>query len=85
MKLQAVSEKLNLPKDLLLGAAILTLTGQNEAYIENHRGIIEYTDKLLKIQTKTCKIMITGSDLTIEYYTSEEIKINGRFNEIKYY
>lgn len=85
MKMEAVSEKLNLPKDLLLGAAIVTLTGQNEAYIENHRGIIEYTDKLLKIQTKTCKILITGTALTIKYYTNEEIKLNGQISEVKYY
>lgn len=85
MKMDAVSTKLNLPKDLLLGAAILTLTGQNEAFIENHRGIIEYTDKLLKLQTKNCKILITGTNLTIEYYTNDELKLHGRFNEIKYY
>lgn len=85
MKLEAVSEKLSLPKDLLLGAAILTFTGQNEAYIENHKGIIEYTDKILKIQTKTCKILITGNDLLIEYYNNEELKLKGRFSEIKYY
>ena len=74
MKIEAVSEKLNLPKELTMGAAIVTLTGQNEAYIENHKGIIEYTDKILKLQTKTCKILINGKNLSIEYYNNDEIK-----------
>lgn len=80
-----VTDKLQLPKDLLLGAVILSITGQNEAYVENYKGIIEYTDNVIKLQTKTCKLMITGSNLKIEYFTNDEMRIKGRFEEIKYY
>lgn len=74
-----------LPKDLVLGNLLLTASGQNEIYVENYRRIIEYTDTLIKLQGKNCKVSISGKSLLIEYYTSDEMKIVGRIGEIKYY
>ena len=34
---ERMAEKLKLPKDLVMGAAVLTVTGHSEAYIENYR------------------------------------------------
>lgn len=82
--MENVADTLKLPKDLLLGAAILTVTGQCEAYVENYSGIIEYTNKKIKLQTKTCRIEINGDRLMIVYYTNDEMKIVGQIEEIKY-
>ena len=49
-------DSLKLPKDLLLGASIVTLTGNREAWIENYKGIIEYSDTFVLLQGKTCQI-----------------------------
>lgn len=81
----AVAENLMLPKDLVLGASILTVTGNHEAYIENYKGIMEYTDCKIRLQTKTCQLEITGKRLNISYYTNDEMKITGCFSEIHYY
>ena len=77
-------ESLQLPKDLLLGSVLLTITGQKEAYIENYRGIIEYTSQQIRLQTKTCQLIIIGCNLSIDYYSNEEMKITGMIYEIKY-
>lgn len=77
-------EKLMLPKDLMLGSAVVTVTGRKEICIENYRGIIEYTDVLIKLQAKTCMIEIEGTSLNIAYYTSDEMKITGFINQISY-
>lgn len=77
-------ESLKLPKDLMFGAVILSVTGQNDAYIENYKGILEYSDKKIKLQTKTCQVSIIGSGLAIDYYTNDEMKISGKISEIKY-
>ncbi len=77
-------ETLHLPKDYVLGSAIVTITGNRELFIENYRGILEYTCESLMIQTKTCKIHIQGSRLAIEYYTNEEMKITGCIGKIYY-
>lgn len=82
--MESVADTLKLPKDLMLGAAILTVTGQCEAYVENYSGIIEYTDKKIKLQTKTCRMEINGRNLKIIYYTNDDMKITGYIEEIKY-
>jgi YabP family. len=79
-----VVEILQVPKDLAFGAVIATITGQTEAYIENYRGIVEYTEDKIKLQTKTCKLEILGIKLHIEYYTNDEMKITGVINQVNY-
>ena len=79
-----MTEALNLPKDLTLGAVILTITGKHEAYVENYMSLIEYTENQIRIQTRTWKLEIHGEQLEIVYYTNEEMKITGELLEVKY-
>ena len=81
---EQMTEALNLPKDLTLGAVILTITGKHEAYVENYMSLIEYTENQIRIQTRTCKLEIHGKQLEIVYYTKEEMKITGELLEVKY-
>ena len=75
---------LELPKDLMLGAAVLTVTGRKEALIANYKGILEYEDSFIRVQTKNCRIRISGAHLAIDYYTNEEMKITGFIDTIQY-
>ncbi len=77
-------DSLKLPKDLLLGASIVTLTGNREAWIENYKGIIEYSDTFVLLQGKTCQICIAGKGLSIDYYTNEDMKISGCIQCVRY-
>ena len=81
---EQVIEQLELPKDFLLGEAIITVTGRRELLIENYKGILNYEDSFIKIQAKNCRILITGRRLSIDYYTNEEMKITGFFEQIQY-
>lgn len=74
----------DIPKDVALGASVLTVLGSNEITIENYRGIIEYTDLLIRVQTKEKQIRIHGKRLKIEYYSNDEMKITGYINTIEY-
>lgn len=79
-----ISSNAELPKDVVLGVPILTITGQQDLVIENHRGIIEYTNVLIRIKTKNRQIKITGNSLKIIYYTNDELKITGYINTVEY-
>lgn len=81
---EQVIEQLELPKDFLLGEAIVTVTGRRELLIENYKGILNYEDSFIKIQAKNCRIIINGRHLSIDYYTNEEMKISGFFEQIQY-
>lgn len=73
-----------LPKDVVLGVPMLTMMGQTELCIENYRGITEYTELLIRVQTKYGQIRITGNHLNVDYYTNDEMKITGHITMIEY-
>ena len=81
---EEMTDALNLPKDLMLGAAIITITGKHEAYVENYMSLIEYTQELIRLQTRDCRVEIHGSCLFIAYFTTAEMKISGQIREVKY-
>lgn len=81
---ELIVESLKLPKDTMLGAAIVTITGNREAFIENYRGILEYTTESIVLQGKNAKICFEGSSLSIDYYTNEDMKISGKIDALRY-
>lgn len=74
----------NMPKDVVLGASVMSVLENCEICIENYRGIIEYTECLVRIRTKTHQIRICGRCLRIEYYTNDEMKITGVIQTIEF-
>ena len=85
---EQIREKLasaaSMPKDVVLGASVVTMLGRNEVSIENYRGIIEYTDTLIRVQTKHGQVRLCGKRLQIEYYTNDEMKITGRVISVEF-
>ncbi len=73
-----------MPKDVTMKAAVVTVLGNFEACIENYRGITEYTECLVRIQTKGGQIRLTGRHLQVEYYTNDEMKITGKIGSIEF-
>lgn len=83
-KKELFMESLQLPKDICMGALCVTLTGNTEAWIENYRGILEYTDQMILLQAKTCRVCFEGTRLSIDYYTNEDMKISGCICSVRY-
>ncbi len=73
-----------MPKDVIMGASVVTVLGMSEVCIENYSGITEYTDTLVRIRTKHGQIQLKGSCLEIEFYTNDEMKITGSINLIEF-
>ena len=78
------AEAASMPRDVVMGSSVITITGRNEICIENYRGILEYTDLLIRVQTKSGQIRLSGKNLQIEYYTNDEMKITGRIVQLEF-
>ncbi len=81
---ERIADSLKLPKDIMVGASIVTLTGKTEAWIENYKGIIEYSNEQILLQGKNCQICFCGKRLSIDYYTNEDMKISGCIESVRY-
>ncbi len=79
-----ISELLELPKDIMLDLPRITLVGNLQLYIENHKGIIEYSRQRIRINTKSGIIRIIGRNLTIKTIITEEIIITGLIQDIEF-
>ena len=56
-----LADKLELPEDVLLGSAKLTVTGGRSAVIENHRGVLEYTAERIVVAVPRGKVCLDGT------------------------
>ena len=62
---QNMVETLELPKDLMYGDSIVTITGRREVLIENYKGILQYTDSEILIQSLRGKVLLRGKNMEI--------------------
>lgn len=79
-----LSDTIKIPKDVLIGAPIITLIGKQEVCIENYKGITLYTPSQIKVLTKMGSLQVDGKKLEITYFTNDEMKINGTIHNISY-
>ena len=73
---------LELAPDLDGGETKISLTGSGEAVIENYKGILQYTDSEILLQSLRGKVLLRGRNLEIVWYTSLEMKITGVISSI---
>ena len=79
-----IGDLVHVPKDVTQGYPYLTLLGNSELYIENYKGILEYTREIIRLQTLIGRMEIIGKQLHIDYYSNDEMKIRGFISKIEY-
>ena len=81
---RSIADRLDLPKDIALGEIKVTLYGNCEAWIENYRGLLEYTDTRILLQGCRRQVCITGVRLFVRYYTNEDMRISGCIEAVRF-
>ncbi|HZJ76080.1 MAG TPA: sporulation protein YqfC [Oscillospiraceae bacterium] len=81
---KSIAEALELPKDIILDVPKIIMIGNLQIYIENHKGILEYTDERIRINTKNNVLRIIGKNLILKNIVMEEIIIVGEINQVDF-
>lgn len=85
---QSLGEKLarifEIPGDVIGSRPKVTAIGRGEVLIENFKGIMDFQNGMIRINTNNGVIKITGKALNIREITSEEIIIGGKISNIDY-
>lgn len=81
---QRFSSVLDIPKDVMLDLPKMTVIGDIQIYIENHRGIIEYTNEQVRLSTSLGELIIRGEGLILRNISAEEIYLDGAIKGIEY-
>ncbi len=74
---ETVTEKLNMPEELLDGAARLTLTGGRSLRIENHRCLLSFSGETLEVSCRKQTLRVRGENLRIISMDREELLVDG--------
>ena len=81
---ETFSDMWGVPKDIIMDLARLTITGSREIYIENHRGIIKFSDSEILIKTQEGILSVCGEGLEIEHIRTGDMLILGYFKKLGY-
>lgn len=76
-KAARIAEALDLPLDVLCDVPRTEIMGNCQVNIENFRGILDYNESSVKINTNSGIIKIDGDELLIESITDEGVLIKG--------
>jgi len=79
----SISEALELPKDIVMDLPKIIMVGNIQLNISNHKGIIEYSQDTLRVNSNIGIIKITGSNLKLKTILSEEIVVDGTIDGIE--
>lgn len=81
-KFSKIDRLLEIPQEVYTDNPKITITGFNEMVIENFKGILEYEDYYVRINTSLGIIDINGIELKLENMTNDDIKVNGKIESI---
>jgi sporulation protein YqfC len=79
-----MTNQMELPQDVMMDLPRITMIGQIHIYIENHRGLIAFSDKELRLLLKQGQLLIKGSTFVIKTILPEEILLEGKIDQVLY-
>ena len=77
-----IDQILELAKEVYTNEPKISIIGFNEMIIENFKGILEYEEFFVKINTYVGIISINGFNLSLENMTNDDIKVTGKIERI---
>ncbi|HPT78859.1 MAG TPA: sporulation protein YqfC [Candidatus Atribacteria bacterium] len=79
-----VSDMFDIPKDITLNLPRISLTGNNQMLIENHKGVIEYTPERIRINSTIGVIRLQGTEMNLRNIAADDIMVTGGIKTIEF-
>jgi len=79
---RSLSESLEMPQDVVLDVPRVTLIGNVQVQIGNHKGVLEYTPTRIRIRTRDGILVVEGKRLKIGSIFRDEVVVEGRIERL---
>ena len=73
-----INKMLEIPQEVYSNVPKIVITAFDEMVVENFKGILEYEDFYVRINTYIGIINVNGFDLKLENMSEDDIKITGK-------
>ncbi|MED4016489.1 MULTISPECIES: sporulation protein YqfC [Sutcliffiella] len=79
-----VTQNMELPADVMMDLPRITMIGQIHIYIENHRGLLTFSDTEIRLLLKQGQLLVKGEAFVIKTIMPEEILLEGKISQVIY-
>lgn len=79
-----MTDKMELPADVTMDLPRITMIGQLHIYIENHRGVLKFTNIELRLLLEQGQLIIKGNNFVIKTILPEELLLEGTIEQVIY-
>ena len=83
-KLSRLDKVLEMPKEISSNEPKITILGFNQMLIENYKGILEYQEFFIRVNTYIGILNINGFNLNLSEMTTEDILITGKIESLDF-
>ena len=83
-KARKLDEILEIPVELSTNNPKITIVGFERVLIENYRGILEYQDYFVRLNTYIGIININGFNLNLGEMTTDDLLVTGKIDSIDF-
>ncbi len=78
------AELFDLPMDLLMGLPHVELMGNRQFYMENHRGILSYSEDEIAVSAEGLIVRIFGKKLELVSMSADALRIRGAIARVEW-
>lgn len=79
-----MTDVLEIPNDIVMDLPKIVIMGDLQLFIENHRGITEYTTENFRVNVGEYEVAVVGEGLTLRNILPDEICLEGRIISIQF-
>jgi len=79
-----LTSALELPKEVVMNLPLITIIGNEDLTIENFKGILEYSEERVRINTSTGIVRVEGKKLQLKQITSDNIVVVGAIDKLDF-
>ena len=74
----------DLAKEVVLDLPLVSMVGQDEVTVENHKGLLEYSAETIRIATGAGRLLLTGEGLELKQMSAACIVVKGRIFRLEF-
>ncbi len=76
------AEVFEMPTELAMDLPRITLIGSLKLSVENHKGIMEYSEHEIRLKVNDGFLVAKGNDLALKNISTDEVLLQGEINKI---
>ncbi|MCU9613920.1 sporulation protein YqfC [Caldibacillus lycopersici] len=79
-----LTKQLDLPEDVMMDFPRITMVGQIHIYIENHKGLLAFSDNEIRIMLSQGQLLVKGKGFVIRTILPEELLLEGKIDQVTF-